>query len=159
MAFLVERRAAAHAGRERAAEEDLRIKAPPHQPVVGALRDREADVERVAERIDALALRERLVGGAKRQRVEGLARGPGTVPTRVAGAQQSEVVQDVELQDDERRLAPVGGDVDEVVLVGLERRLGDDVEVGDDMALRRDQEARADRGLAGAALQHRADLH
>ena len=59
---------------------------------------------------------------------------------------------------DERRLAPVGGDVDEVVAVGLERRLADDVEVGDDVALRRDEEARADRGLAGAALQDGADL-
>ena len=67
-------------------------------------------------------------------------------------------MQDVELQDDERRLAPVGGDVDQVVAVGLERRFADDVEVGDDVALRRDEEARADRGLAGAALQDGADL-
>ena len=151
VAFLVERRAAAHAGRERAAEEDLRIEAAPHQAVVGALRDREADVERIAERVDALALRERLAGRAKRQRVEALAR-------RVGGAQQREVVQHVELQDHQRRLAAVGGDVDQVVAIGLQRGLADDVEVGDDVALRADEEARADRGLAGAALQHGADL-
>src|SRR5678815_1413960 len=56
-------------------------------------------------------------------------------------------------------VAAGGGDVDEVVLVGLQRRFADDVEVGDDVALRGDEEARADRGLAGAALQHGADLH
>ena len=83
---------------------------------------------------------------------------PAPLARRVAGAQQREVVEDVELQDDERRLAAVGGDVDEVVAVGLERRFADDVEVGDDVALRRDEEARADRGLAGAALQDGADL-
>src|SRR6185295_6678559 len=116
---------------------------------------READVERIAERIDALALREWLVGGTERQRVEGLARAGRA---RVAGAQQREVVADVELQDDQRRLAAVGGDVDEVVAVGLERRFADDVEVGDDVALRRDEEARADRRLARAALQDGADL-
>ena len=49
VALVVERRPAAHPGRERAAEEDLRIEAPLDQAVVGTLRHREADVERVAE--------------------------------------------------------------------------------------------------------------
>ena len=94
--------------------------------------------------------------GAEGQRVEGLARRRSR---RVAGAQQRQVVQHVELQDRERRLAAVGGDVDQVVALGLQRRFADDVEVGDDVALAGDEEARADRGLAGAALQHGADLH
>ena len=152
VALLVERRAAAHAGRERAAEEDLRIEAAPHQAVVGALHDGEADVERIAERIDALALGQRLGVGAKGQGVE-------AVPGGVGGLQQGEVVQHVELQDLQRRFAAVGGDVDQVVPLGLQRRFADDVEVGDDEPVLGDEEARADRGLAGPALQHRADLH
>ena len=80
-------------------------------------------------------------------------------PAASARLQQREVVQHVELQDLHRRLAAVGGDVDQVVPVGLQRGLGDDVEIGDDVALARDEEARADRGLAGLALQHGADLH
>ena len=56
-------------------------------------------------------------------------------PGGVAGAQQRQVVQDVELQDLQRRLAAVGGDVDQVVALGLERHFADDVEVGDDVAL------------------------
>ena len=151
VAFFVERRAAAHPGRERAAEEDLRIEAALDQAVVGALRHREADVERIAERIDALALGQRLVGRTKRQRIE-------AAPGGVAGAQQRQVVQDVELQDLQRRLATVGGDVDQVVPLGLERRFADDVEVGDDVALIGDEKPRADRGLARPALEHGADL-
>ena len=131
VAFLVERRAAAHAGGERAAEEDLRIEAAPHQAVVGALRDREADVERVAERVDALALRPAAgsPGGSAARR--------SCARRGVAGAQQREVVQHVDLQDLQRRLAAVGGHVDEVVALGLQRGLADDVEVGDDVALAR----------------------
>ena len=117
---------------ERAAEEDLRIEAAPDQAVVGALGDREADVERVAERVDALALRQRL-------RLAGGTRSASKLPARPAsaGLQQRQVVQHVELQDLQRRLAAVGGDVDEVVALGLQRRLADDVEVGDDVALAR----------------------
>ena len=135
MALVVERRPAAHAGRERAAEEDLRIEAALDQAVVGALGDREADVERVAERVDPLALRERRVERAKRQRVEGLASAASGARLRIAGAQQRQVVQHVELQDLHRRLAAVGRHVDEVVPLRLERRLADDMEVGEDVAL------------------------
>ena len=152
VAFLVERRAAAHAARERAAEEDLRIEAPLDHAVVGALHDREADVERIAERVDALALRQRLVLGAKGSASK-------VLPGAVGGLEQRQVVQHVELQDLQRRLAAVGGDVDQLVALGLQRRLADDVEVGDDQAVLGDEEARADRGLAGLALEHGADLH
>ena len=54
-----------------------------------------------------------------------------------AALQQRQVVQHVELQDLQRRLAAVGGDVDQVVALGLQRRLADDVEVGDDVAVAR----------------------
>jgi hypothetical protein len=146
---------------ERTTEEDLRVEAALDQAVVRALGDREAHVERVAERVDALALREALRFGAKRERVERAAgrRVFGRRGCRRIGClEQRQVVQHVELQDLQRRFAAVGRDVDEVVALGLQGRFGNDVEVGDDVALARDEEARADRGLARPALQHRADL-
>ena len=118
VAFLVERRAAAHAAAERAAEEDLRIEAAPHHAVVGALRRprsrRRADcrASRCARPAPAARSSGRKASASKR------------APARVGRLEQRQVVQHVDLQDLQRRLAAVGGDVDQVVALGLQRRLG-----------------------------------
>ena len=64
-------------------------------------------------------------------------------PRRVAGLQQRQVVQHVELQDLQRRLAAVGGHVDEVVVLRLQGGLADHVEIGDDVALARRRRSRS----------------
>ena len=48
----------------------------------------------------------------------------------------------------QRAFAAIGGAVDQTIAVRLQRRLADDVVVGEDVALVGDEEARADAGLA-----------
>ena len=76
----------------------------------------------------------------------------------VGGAQQGQVVDDVESQQFQRPLPAVDGGVDQPVAAGLQRELADDVVVGDQQATIVDQEARAHRGLAVLRLEQRAHL-
>ena len=58
----------------------------------------------------------------------------------------------------QRAFAAIGGAVDQAIAVRLQRRLADDVVVGEDVALVGDEEARADAGLAVLPLEQRAHL-
>ena len=161
-ADLVERRPAAHAGVECAAEEDAGVEAALDEPVVVALEHGEADVERVAERVDAFALGQRVACGAEGERAARCIDHRAAVLARRAVRRQSlderQVVDRVETQQLQGALAAVDAGVGQPVALGLQRHLADDVVVGDDQAVVTDEEARADRGLAVLALQQRAHL-
>jgi hypothetical protein len=141
-----QRGTAAHAGVERPAEVDARVARVLEQSVVGAVHDAHAEVERIAERVEPLALAERLAAVER----EGL-------PPCALAAQQRQVLHDVE--GDELRLvlaAVLRVDLHHVA-VGVVQRGRHDVVVRDEGPLRQDREARADAALGGAARL--LDLH
>ena len=106
---------------------------------------------RIAHRVDAVALGQRLVGGAKTKR---------SAPFQAArcDAQQGQVAAHVEVQQLQLPFLPVGGGKAQPIAGRLQRELADDVIVGQHMAVGADQKARADRGLAVLRLQQGAHL-
>ena len=150
-ARVVHRRATAHAGVERAAKKDARVKAALDQPVVGALGHRKANVQRVAQRVDALALRQWVGGGAKAQHRR-CCRAP-------LGAQHGQVALHVKRQQLHLALLPLHRHVNAPVALGLQRQLAGHVKVGDDQPIGRHKKARANRRLRVGIAQQRADLH
>mgnify|MGYP000267026151 CR=1 FL=1 len=143
--------AAAHAGVECTAKKDARVKAALDQPVVGALGHRKANVQRVAQRVDALALRQWVGGGAKAQHRR-CCRAP-------LGAQHGQVALHVKRQQLHLALLPLHRHVHAPVALGLQRQLAGHVKVGDDEPIGRHKKARANRRLRVGVAQQRADLH
>jgi hypothetical protein len=140
--------AAAHAGVDRAGEHQLVVEAARDHAVVGAFGNREAEVERIAHRVQVLALRQ------ARQLFRHLEEA-GAV---AVDAQHGQVVQHIDRQQFDIAALAAGVDPFADVGVGIERELGHHVVVGQHQVAGADQKAGADRGLRAAALQQRAHL-
>ena len=151
-ALLVQRRAAAHAGGERPAEEQGGQEAALGRTVVVAFGHGKAHVQRVAHAEDARAARQRFVFRPQFHRA---AAGKGVGLCR---AQQGHVMQHVKGQQLQCALAAVHRGVDQPVARGLQRKLADHVVVGHQQPAFFNQEAGADRGLAVLRLQQGAHL-
>jgi len=143
-------RAAAHTRIERAGEMDALVVAALHQPVVGALVDGEAEIERIAHGIEALAFGQT---AGHRRLVEREERGIALIEV-----DDSKIVGKIDRQQLDLAAAAVGTGIFEPVGFRLERHLRDDVIVGDGKPVGGDKKARADRELASAAHHERANL-
>jgi hypothetical protein len=110
-----------------------------------------ADVQRVAERVDALPLRQGRARGPEGQ-------GRQRPRRRMDEPHQRQVVNGVERQELQWPLRALGGGVDQPVPPRVEGRLAHHVVVGDGQTLGADHEPGADAGLAVLPLEQRADL-
>ena len=153
LALFVERRAAAHARVERAAEKQRRQVVPLGQAVESTFGDGEADIQRVAQREHTCAARQHLLGGAEVDDAAASQRG------RVDRLQQGQIVHHIEGQQLQRTLLAVDRGVDQPVAAWLPRVAADHVVIGDQVALGADQKARAHRRLAVLGLEQGAHLH
>jgi hypothetical protein len=134
-----DRRAAAHAGIERARKMDAFVVAALDETVIGAFDDGEAEIERIAHGIEALALGEL---AAERPRIEVEERHVAAVEVH-----HRKIVGEVDGEQRELAARAVGGGVFKTISLGLERYMRDDVVVGDGKSVAAHQEARSQRGL------------
>ena len=145
-------RAAAHAGVDRAGKVDVLVVALVDQAVVGALDDGEAQVERIAHRVDALALgqlRPRARAGRIRTSGRPVARSSFTTARSCVTSIASRLSGPVRA---------VGREVLEAVGLRVEGELRDDVVVRDREPVGAHDETRAQGRLAPRRLQERAHL-
>ncbi len=129
LAGLRHRRSAAHAGIDRAGEMHARVVALLDEAVVGAFDDREAEIERIAHRVEPLAAR-RGVGDRGRVEVE-------MRQVRAFELDDREIVGDVDREQLQRALRSVGPCEFEAIGLRLERVLRNDVVVRDREPIRR----------------------
>jgi hypothetical protein len=143
-------RAAAHAAVDGAGEMDLLVIPALDQPVVGALHDREAEVMRVPQPVEALA-----VGKPALQRalIELEERPPLTF-----GAHNRKIVDDIDRQQLQGAARAVGGRVFQAIGAWIEAVPRDDVVVRYCKPVRAHQEPRAERRLLAGAGNKRAHL-
>ncbi len=106
--------------------------------VIGALDDGEAEIERIAHRVEPLALRQ---ASAQRRGIEGEA-----CPRRhtVFEPDQREIVGEIDGEQPQPTMPAICHGVFEAIGFGLERVLRDNVIVGDGDPPLAHQEARAD---------------
>jgi hypothetical protein len=126
-------RTAAHAGIERAGEVNLFAVAVLDQPVVGALADGEAEVERVAHRIEPLTFRQiaRHRSCAEREERRIL----------LVEAHDREIVRQVDAEHADLAVTAIGCRIFEPIGLGLEHELRDHMIVGDGEPVGGDEES------------------
>ncbi len=121
-----------------------------NQPVVGSLHDREAEVVRVPQPIEALAVRK---GALKRAVIELEER-----PALAIGAHNGKVVDDVDRQELQPATRTVGGSVFQPIGDRVEAVLRNDVVVRHCEPVGAHQEPRAERCLLAGGGNKRAQL-
>ncbi len=127
--------AAAHAGVDRTGEQQLVVEAARDHAVVGAFGNREAQVQRIAQRVQVLALRQC-------RQLRGDLEEAGAV---AADPQHRQIMQHIDCQQFDIAALAAGVHPFADVGVGVERELRYHVVVGDHQVAGADQEAGTDR--------------
>ena len=120
------------------------------EAVIGPFDDGKAEVQRVAERIETLALGQ---AALERRFVEGEER-----RVVLVDAHECEIIGQIDRKQSHAALRAICSGIFEPIGLRLERRVGDHVVVGDRKPVGRDQKAGAGRGLAAGIGQEGADL-
>ena len=147
LARRIQRRAAGHAAVDRTRVMDACVERIFDPAVRHTLGDGEADIERKADGVSALAL-------GRHHRFERHRRW-----RKALRLDHGEVVQHVDGQHRDLAGAPLGCVVLEAVLLGKLHLLGDDVIVGQQHAVGGDREASAMESLRGVGTEEALDLH